>query len=151
LFLPDFEFLFVTCIFIWCFFALLAFLDSFTTEDSDYRIENAEDLRTFEVKKRKLDETEGRSLRRTRQSRKSAVDGSSSAAAGPHMRTKIVHARGPPPSRMGKGGRGPVDVEQEQEIIGNLGTAHINTWRKLCLTNLYRFHERQYTSNDKRF
>jgi hypothetical protein len=44
-----------------------------------------------------------------------------------------------------------VDVEQEQEIIGNLGTAHINTWRKLRLVNPYRFHERQYTGSDKRF
>jgi len=53
--LPDFEFLFVTCIFIWCCFALLAFSDSFTTEDSDYRIETAEELRAFEAKKRKID------------------------------------------------------------------------------------------------
>jgi hypothetical protein len=44
-----------------------------------------------------------------------------------------------------------VDVEQEEEITGNLGSSHINTWRKLRLANPYRFHERQYTSNDKRF
>jgi hypothetical protein len=141
----------VTCIFIWCCFALLALSDSFTTEDSDYQIETQEDLRAFEVKKRKLDETEGRSLRRTRQSGKSAAGGSSSAVAGPHMRTKVFHAHGPHPSRKGKGARGPVDVEQEQVISGNLGTAHINTWRKLRLVNPYRFHERQYTGSDKRF
>jgi hypothetical protein len=67
------------------------------------------------------------------------------------MRTKVVHARGHPPSWKGKGARGPVDVEQEQEILGNLGIAHINTWHKLRLVNPYRFHERQYTGSDKRF
>jgi hypothetical protein len=30
--------------------------DSFSTEDSDYRIETAEELRAFEAKKRKIDE-----------------------------------------------------------------------------------------------
>jgi hypothetical protein len=44
-----------------------------------------------------------------------------------------------------------VDVEKEQEITENLGSAHINTWRKLRLANPYRFHERQYTGNDKKF
>jgi hypothetical protein len=130
---------------------LLAFSDSFTTEDSDYRIENAEELRAFEVKKRKLDETEGRPPRRTRQSGKTAAEGSSSAAAGQRMKSKLVYSRGHPPPRKRKGARGPVDVEQEQEISGNLGTAHINTWRKLRLVNPYRFHERQYTGSDKRF
>jgi hypothetical protein len=73
------------------------------------------------------------------------------AAAEQHMRTKVVHPHGPYPSRKGKGAHGPVDVEKEQEITGNLGSAHINTWRKLCLANLYRFHERQYTGSDKKF
>jgi hypothetical protein len=44
-----------------------------------------------------------------------------------------------------------MDVEQEQEITDNLGSAHINVWRKLRLTNPYRFHERQYKGSDKRF
>jgi hypothetical protein len=130
---------------------LFAFSDSFTTEDSDYWIENEEDARAFDIKKRKLDETGGRPLRRTCQSGKSIADGSSSAAAEPHMRTKVVHARGPPPSQKGKGAHGPVDVEQEQEITENLGNAHANTWRKLRLANPYRFHERQYTGSDKKF
>jgi hypothetical protein len=151
LFLPDFEFLFVTCIFIWCCYTLLAFSDSFTTEDSDYRIENEEDLRAFEVKKRKLDEVEGRPPRHTRQTGKTAAKGSSTAAEGQHVKSKLVYSHGPHPSRKGKGARGPVDVDKEQEITGNLGSAHINTWRKLCLANPYRFHERQYTGNDKRF
>jgi hypothetical protein len=129
----------------------LRFSDSFSTEDSDYQIDNEEDARAFEIKKRKLDEAGGRPLRRTRQSGKTAADGSSPAAAEPHMRTKVVHARGPPPSRKGKGARGPMDVEKEQEIMENLGLAHINTWRKLCLANPYRFHERQYTGSDKKF
>jgi hypothetical protein len=37
----------------------LRFLDSFSTEDSDYRIDNAEDARAFEMKKRKLDDAGG--------------------------------------------------------------------------------------------
>jgi hypothetical protein len=94
-------------------FALLAFSDSFTTEDSDYRIEDAEELRAFEVKKRKLDETEGRPPHRTRQSGKTAAEGSSSAAAGQHMKSKLVYSHGHPPPRKGKGAHGPVDVEQE--------------------------------------
>jgi hypothetical protein len=113
LFLPDFEFLFVTCIFIWCCFVLLAFLDSFTTEDSDYRIETAEELRAFEVKKRKLDEVEGHPPRHTRHTGKTAAEGSGSAAAGQRVKSKLVYSRGPHPPRKGKGARGPVDVEQE--------------------------------------
>jgi hypothetical protein len=38
---------------------LLTFSDSFSTEDSDYRIDNEEDDRAFEMKKRKLDEAGG--------------------------------------------------------------------------------------------
>jgi hypothetical protein len=38
---------------------LFAFLDSFSTEDSDYRIDNEEDARAFEIKKRKLDDAGG--------------------------------------------------------------------------------------------
>jgi hypothetical protein len=130
---------------------LLAFLDSFTTEDSDYRIETAEELRAFEAKKRKIDEVEGQSSRRTRQTGKTAAEGGSSAATGQRVKSKLVYSRGHPPTRKGKGARGPVDVEKEQEIEGNLGTAHINTWHKLRLANPYRFHERQYTGTDKRF
>jgi hypothetical protein len=44
-----------------------------------------------------------------------------------------------------------VDLEKEQEITENLGLAHINTWRNLRLANPYLFHERQYTSSDKKF
>jgi hypothetical protein len=129
----------------------LRFSDSFSTEDSDYRIDNEEDARAFEVKKRKLDEVEGRSPRHTRQTDKTAAEGSSSAAAGQRVKSKLVYSRGPHPSQKGKGARGPVDVEKEQEITGNLGSAHINTWRKLHLANPYRFHERQYTGSDKKF
>jgi hypothetical protein len=67
------------------------------------------------------------------------------------MRTKVVHPRGPPPFQKGKGAHGPVDVEQEEEITENLGSAHINTWHKLRLVNPYRFHERQYKGSDKKF
>jgi hypothetical protein len=132
-------------------FALLAFSDSFMIEDSDYRIETAEELRAFEAKKRKLDEVEGQSSRRTRQTGKTATEGGSSAAAGQRTKSKLVYSRGPHPPRKGKRARGPVDVEKEHEIEGNLGTANINTWRKLRLANPYRFHERQYTGTDKRF
>jgi hypothetical protein len=38
---------------------LLAFSDSFSTEDSDYGIDNEEDARAFEMKKRKLDDAGG--------------------------------------------------------------------------------------------
>jgi hypothetical protein len=100
---------------------LLAFSDSFSTEDNDYRFETAEELRAFEAKKRKIDEVEGQSSRRTRQTGKTAAEGGSSAAAGQRVKSKLK----------GKGACGPVDVEKEQEIEGNLGTAHINTWRKL--------------------
>jgi hypothetical protein len=142
-FLPTLSFLFrdmYLYLVLLCF--CLRFSDSYSTEDSDYRIADADDLRTFEAKKRKIDEVEGQSSRRTRQTGKSAGGGSSSAAAGPHLRTKTVHARGPPPSRRGKGARGPMDVEQEEEITENLGSAHINIWRKLRRVNPYRFHER---------
>jgi hypothetical protein len=120
----------------------LRFSDSYSTEDSDYRIADADKLRTFEAKKRKIGETEGQSSRRTRQTGKTAAEGGSSAAAGPRVRSKTVHARGPPPSRRGKGARGPVDVEQEEEITENLGSAHINVWHKIRRVNPYRFHER---------
>jgi hypothetical protein len=129
----------------------LHFSDSFSTEDSDYRIETAEELRAFEAKKRKIDEVEGQSSRRTRQTGKTAAEGGGSTAAGPRMRSKLVYTRGPHPPRKGKGARGPVDVEKEQEMEGNLGIANISIWRKLRLTNPYRFHERQYTGTDKRF
>jgi hypothetical protein len=70
----------------------------------------------------------GRPLRRIRQTGKTAAEDSSSAATGQHLRTKVVQPRGHPPSRKGKGAhRGPVDVEKEQEITENLGSAHINT------------------------
>jgi hypothetical protein len=72
----------MTCIFIWCCFFLLAFSDSFSTEDSDYRIDNEEDARAFEIKKRKLDDAGGRPLRHTRQSGKTTAEDSSSAVAG---------------------------------------------------------------------
>jgi hypothetical protein len=131
---------------------LLAFLDSFSTEDSDYRIDNEEDARAFEIKKRKLDDAGGRPLHRTCQTGKTTAEDSSSTAAGQHLRTKVVQPRGTPPSRRGKGvHRGPVDVEKEKEITENLGSAHINTWRNLWLENPYRFHERQYTGSDKKF
>jgi hypothetical protein len=129
----------------------LHFSDSFSTEDSDYRMETAEELHAFEAKKRKIDEVEGQSSRHTRQTRKTAAEGGSSAAAGPWMRSKHVYSCGPHPPRKGKGARGPVDVEKEQEIEENLGTANISIWRKLRLANPYRFHERQYTGTDKRF
>jgi hypothetical protein len=61
---------------------LFAFSDSFSTEDSDYRIDNEEDAQAFEIKKRKLDDAGGRPLHRTRQTGKTTADGSSSAAAG---------------------------------------------------------------------
>jgi hypothetical protein len=141
----------VTCIFIWCCFALLAFLDSFTTEDSDYRIETAEELHAFEAKKRKIDKVDGQSSRHTRQSGKTAAKGGSSAAAGQRLKSKMVYSRGHPPPRKGKGARGLVDVEKEQEIEGNFCSAHINAWHKLRLANPYHFHERQYSGNDKRF
>jgi hypothetical protein len=131
---------------------LFAFSDSFSTEDSDYRIDNEEDARAFEIKKRNLDDAGGRPLRRTRQTEKTAAEDSSSTATGQHLRTKVVHPRGHPPSRKGKGAhRGTVDVEKEQEITENLGSAHINTWCNLRLANPYRFHERQYTGSDKKF
>jgi hypothetical protein len=121
------------------------------TEDSDYRIENEEDLSAFEVKKRKLNEVEGHPPRHTHQTGKTVAEGSSSAAAGQRVKSKLVYSHGPHPPRKGKGAYGLVDVEKEQEIKGNLGSAHINTWHKLRLANPYRFHERQYTGNDKRF
>jgi hypothetical protein len=127
------------------------FSDSFTTEDSDYRIDNEEDAKAFEIKKRKLDDAGARPPHRTRQSGKNAAKDSSSAVAGQHLKSKVVYTRGPHPSRKGKEAHGPVDVEKEQEITENLGSAHINTWRKLRLVNPYCFHERQYTSNDKKF
>jgi hypothetical protein len=68
------------------------------------------------------------------------------------MRTKVVHPHGAHPSRKGKNvHRGPVDVEKEKAITENLGSAHINTWRRLWKENPYRFHERQYTGSDKKF
>jgi hypothetical protein len=140
----------VTCIFIWWFFFLFAFLDSFSTEDSDYRIDNEEDARAFEIKKRKLDDAVGCPLHRTHQTGKTAAEDSSST--GQHVRTKVIQPRGPHPPRKGKGAHhGPVDMEKEQEITENLGSAHINTWHNLCLANPYRFHERQYTGSDKKF
>jgi hypothetical protein len=64
----------------------------------------------------------------------------------------VVHTRGVPPSRRGKGvHHGPVDVEKEKETSENLGTAHINTWHPLRKENPYRFHERQYIGSDKKF
>jgi hypothetical protein len=130
----------VTCIFIWCCFFLFAFLD-YSTKDSDYRIDNEEDAWAFEIKKWKLDEARGRPLRRTHQTGKTAAGDSSSA--GQHVRTKVIQPRGPHPSRKGKGAhRGLVDVEKEQEIMENLGSAPIETWRSLRLANPYRFHER---------
>jgi hypothetical protein len=129
---------------------LFAFSDSISTEDSDYWIDNEEDARAFEIKKRKLDEARGCPLRRTRQTGKTAAGDSSSA--GQHVRTKVIQPRGPHPSRKGKGAhRGPVDVEKEQEITKNLGSAPIETWRNLRLANPYRFHERQYAGSDKKF
>jgi hypothetical protein len=139
----------VTCIFIWCCFFLFAFLDSFLTKDSDYQIDNEEEARAFEIKKRKLDEAGGRPLCRTRQIGKTTAEDSSSA--GQHVRTKVIQPRGPHPSWKGKGARGSVDVEKEQEITENLGSAHINTWRNLRVANPYGFHERQYTGSDKKF
>jgi hypothetical protein len=76
---------------------LLAFLDSFSTEDSDYRIETAEELRAFEAKKRKIDEVDEQSSRRTRQIGKTAAEGGSSAAAGQRMKSKMVYSCGHPP------------------------------------------------------
>jgi hypothetical protein len=98
----------------------------FLTEDSDYQIDNEEDARAFEVKKRKLDEVERRPPHCTRQSGKTPAEGSSSAAAGQRVKSKLVYTRGPHPSRKGKGAHGPVDVEKEKEITGNLGSAHID-------------------------
>jgi hypothetical protein len=92
----------MTCIFIWCCFVLFAFSDSFSTEDSDYRIDNEEDLRAFKVKKRKLDEVEERPPHCTRQTGKAAAEGSSSAAEGQRVKSKLVYSRGPHPSRKGK-------------------------------------------------
>jgi hypothetical protein len=134
-----------------CFCLRFSDSDSYSTEDSNYQIDNEEDARAFEVKKRKLDEVEGRPQRRTRQTGKTPAEGGSSAAAGQRMKSKLVYTHGPHPPRKGKGARGPVDVEKEQEIEGNLGTANISTWRKLRLANPYRFHERQYTGSDKKF
>jgi hypothetical protein len=129
---------------------LFAFSNSFSTEDSDYWIDNEEDARAFEIKKRKLDDAGGRPLHHTRQTGKTAAEDSSSA--GQHVRTKVIQPRGPHPSQKGKGAhRGLVDVEKEQEIMENLGSAHINTWRNLRLANPYCFHERQYTGSDKKF
>jgi hypothetical protein len=130
---------------------LLAFSDSFSTEDSDYQIETAEELHAFEAKKRKIDEFEGQSSCRTRQTGKTAAKGGSSVAAGQRTKAKLVYSRGHPPPRKGKGAHGPVDVEKEQVFERNLGTAHIDTWHKIRVANPYRFHERQYTSSDKRF
>jgi hypothetical protein len=66
------------------------------------------------------------------------------------MKTKISAAHGSHPSKRGKGiVLGQPDVEKEKEIIENLGTIHINTWRCLWKENPYCFHERQYTSVDK--
>jgi hypothetical protein len=96
---------------------LLAFSDSFSTEYSDYRIDNEEDARAFEIKKRKLDDAGGRPLRHTRQTGKTTAEDSSSVAAGQHLRTKVIQPHGPPSSRRGKSvHRGPVDVEKEKEI-----------------------------------
>jgi hypothetical protein len=67
---------------------LFAFLDSFSTEDSDYRIDNKEDARAFEMKKRKLDDAGGRPQRRTRQTGKTTAEDNSSA--GQHLRTKVI-------------------------------------------------------------
>jgi hypothetical protein len=75
----------VTCIFIWCCFVFACVFsdsDSYSTKDSNYRIDNEDDARAFEVKKRKLDEVEGRPQRRTRQTGKTPAEGGSSAAAG---------------------------------------------------------------------
>jgi hypothetical protein len=95
------------------------------------------------MKKRKLDDARGCPRRRTRQTGNTAAEDSSSAAAGQHLRTKVIQPRGPPPSQRGKSvHRGPVDMEKEKEITENLGSAHINTWRRLRLENPYRFHER---------
>jgi hypothetical protein len=65
-----------------CFCLHFSDSDSYSTKDSTYQIDNKEDARAFEVKKRKLDEVEGRPQRRTRQSGKTPAEGGSSAAAG---------------------------------------------------------------------
>jgi hypothetical protein len=134
-----------------CFCLRFSDSDSYSAEDSDYRIDNAADARTFEMKKRKLDEVEGHPPRRSRQSGKTPAEGSSAAAVGKHVKSKMVYSHGPHPPRKGRGAHGLVDVEKEQEIEGNLGSTLINTWRKLRLANPYCFHERRYTGNDKRF
>jgi hypothetical protein len=133
----------------------LHFSDSeHSTEDSDFRIDDPEVAAAYEIKKRKIDETGGRPQRHasSRHAGKTEVGGGSSAAAGQPLKTKVVHTLGVPSSHRGKGAhRGPVDEEKEKDIIENLGSAHINIWRRLRKENLYRFHERQYTGSDKKF
>jgi hypothetical protein len=117
----------------------------YSTEDSDFRIDDPEVAAEFEIKKRKIDETGGRPQRHasSRHTGKTEVGGSSSAAAGQPLKTKVVHSHGVPLSRRGKGTHhGPVDVEKEKEITENMGLAHINTWHRLRKENPYRFHER---------
>jgi hypothetical protein len=134
---------------------LLAFSDfEHSTEDSDFRIDDVEEAAAFEINKRKIDETGGRPPchASSRHTRKTAVGGGSSAAAGQPLKTKVVHPGGVNPSKRGKGIHlGPVDVEKEKEITKNLGSAHISTWRRIRKESPYRFHVRQYTSSDKTF
>jgi hypothetical protein len=124
----------------------LCFLGSeHTSDDSDFCIEDSEEAVAYEIKKRKIDEVGGRPqcLPSSHPTRKSIVGGSSSANAGQPLKTKVVHPRGAPLSRKVKGTPcGPVDVEKEKEITENLGSTHINTWRRLRKENPYRFHER---------
>jgi hypothetical protein len=133
----------------------LHFSDSeHSTEDSDFRIDDPDEAAAYEIKKRKIDETGGRPLchASSRHTRKTDVGGGSSAAAGQPLKTKVVHTHGVPPSQRGKGTHhGPVDVEKEKDITENLGSTHINIWRRLRKENPYRFHERQYTGSDKKF
>jgi hypothetical protein len=76
----------MTCIYIGrCFFCLCFLSDSkYSTEDSDYRIDDPDVAAEFEIKKWKIDETGGRPLRRasSHQTGKTAAHGSSSVAAG---------------------------------------------------------------------
>jgi hypothetical protein len=128
---------------------VLAFSDSeHSTEDSDFCIDDAQEAIVFEMKKRKLDETGGRPPHHasSHHTGKTAMGGGSSAAAAKPLKTKIVHPRGVNPSKRGKGIHlGPIDVEKEKEITENLGSAHINTWRRLQKENPY------YTGSDKLF
>jgi hypothetical protein len=134
----------------------LHFLDSeHTTKDSDFQVDEEQELAGFEVKKRKLDDAAGQVQRRTstrRTGKAAAVGGGSSAGVTTTLRTKRSASRGPNPSNKGKDNlQGPSDVEKEKEITENLGTCHIDTWHRLRKENPYRFHTRQYTGVDKMF